>query len=87
METAGDKIIATNAPFKPHNQIKEVINKSVNKSTTNANNFTTFSSKEYPELKNADLSPLGINERGVDGIPDKTESGRLVTEDPIEIAN
>jgi hypothetical protein len=52
----------------PSFKAAKMINKTVNKSTVNANNFTTFNSKEYPELKNADLSPLGINERGVDGI-------------------
>ena len=31
--------------------------------------------------------PVVCNERGVDGLPDKTESGCLVTEDPIEFAN
>lgn len=52
----------------PYFRAARVINKTVNKASTNAGDFTGFSQKDYPELKNADLTPLGIPTRGTEGI-------------------
>lgn len=51
-----------------------VINQTGNKVLRNPNKFMSFDKRSMPEIQNFDLSPLGINKRGIDAMRVKYDS-------------
>lgn len=53
---------------KPVFKGARMIKKTTDKAVDNEGNYTSFNINNTPELRNVDLSPFGINERGLNGI-------------------
>jgi len=53
---------------KPVFKGAKVIKKTTDKAVDNEGNYTSFNQKTLPELSNADLSPLGLPGRGMNGM-------------------